>query len=289
MNNIAFDIKHLTCQYKGALQAVLHIEELRIERGKIVFFVGPSGVGKSTLLETLGLMNDTISKNKEGSISFYSTDGAEHSLKTLWQRNETIMAAFRRKYFSFIFQNTNLFSTISAIDNVNVVQLMKGVSLSQADKKTRAIFERLELPSDMDRNHPVTALSGGQRQRIAFARAMVSEFDVLFADEPTGNLDWFNAHTVMKTIKEVIHNNQSNISKRAAVIVSHDTELALSFADTIVFIEKDMSNKIGIIKTNSIYHKSGDADWKNSTTKYTRDEMRTKMREMYISTEEIQK
>lgn len=281
---LLFAINDLFCQYKGSIKPVLHIADLQIKRGEIVFFVGPSGVGKSTLLETLGLMNDTTSISEAGSISFFS-NGREYDMKGLWKGNEMALSEFRKSFFSFIFQNTNLFTTLSAIDNVNVVQLLRGIAPKEADRKTRAMFKELELPEDMSKDYPVTSLSGGQRQRVAFARAIVSDFDVLFADEPTGNLDWFNAAKVMNVIKAEINPLGKSGKLRSAVIVSHDTELALKFADTIVFIEKNDTSQMGHITNSSVYRKSQSL-WKTDSAMYNHDEMKVVMQNMYINTEE---
>lgn len=283
-DELLFAINDLFCQYKGSIKPVLHIANLQIKRGEIVFFVGPSGVGKSTLLETLGLMNDTTSMNEKGSISFFS-NGRKYDMKGLWKGSEMALSEFRKSFFSFIFQNTNLFTTLSAIDNVNVVQLLRGTAQKEADRKTRAMFKELELPADMSNDYPVTSLSGGQRQRVAFARAIVSDFDVLFADEPTGNLDWFNAEKVMNVIQAEIKPQSASGKLRSAVIVSHDTELALKFADTIVFIEKNDDSKMGQITNSSVYRKSQNL-WITDTAKYNHEEMKVVMQNMYKNTEE---
>jgi ABC-type lipoprotein export system ATPase subunit len=285
-NNPLFSINNLFCQYKESVNPVLHIAELQIKRGDIVFFVGPSGVGKSTLLETLGLMNDTTSISEAGSISFFS-NGREYDMKGLWKGNEKALSEFRKSFFSFIFQNTNLFTTLSAIDNVNIVQLLRGIVPIEADRKTRAMFKELELPDDMSKDYPVTSLSGGQRQRVAFARAIVSDFDVLFADEPTGNLDWFNADKVMNVVKTEIKSLDKSGKLRSAVIVSHDTELALKFADTIVFIEKNDASQMGHITNSSVYRKSQD-HWKSDSAIYNREEMKMVMRNLCKKTKERQ-
>ena len=101
-DELLFAINDLSCQYKGSINPVLHIANLHIKRGEIVFFVGPSGVGKSTLLETLGLMNDTTSMSKTGSISFFS-NGRRYDMKDLWKGKEMILSEFRKSFFSFIF------------------------------------------------------------------------------------------------------------------------------------------------------------------------------------------
>jgi len=283
-NELLFEIENLFCQYKGSSQAVLHIVELKIKRGEIVFFVGPSGVGKSTLLETLGLMNDTISTSETGKISFFARN-REYNLKTFWKGKESAMAEFRKTFFSFIFQNTNLFTTLSALDNINIVQLLRGISPQEAEKQSRSMLKELELPEDMPKDYPVTALSGGQRQRIAFARAIVSDFDVLFADEPTGNLDWFNAYKVLSVIKSEIKVTDKNKKQRSAVIVSHDTQLALEFADTIVFIENDRDKQMGKISSHNVYRKV-DTQWRNDSKTFSNSEMKKVVQSIYKNTEE---
>lgn len=233
MTNI-FEIENLDCKYPGSAVPVLKIEKLSVKSGSIVFFIGASGVGKSTILETLGLMNNTISSNPNTKFLF-KTGNTELNLLTIWAKGEAALSKFRSKHLSFIFQQTNLFPHLTVHENANIVQVIQGQEYLQANQKTKNIFHKLSLNFGRSMSPKVTHISGGQRQRIAFARAISSQYDVLFADEPTGNLDWSNAENLMSVL--VTNVKESN---RTAIIVSHDISLAVRNATSIVVIQKKM-------------------------------------------------
>jgi ABC-type lipoprotein export system ATPase subunit len=219
MNKNIFEIRALKCKYESNPFPVLEIEELNIEKGSKTFFIGPSGVGKSTILETLGLMNDTIYEPKRNNSVFDFIYGKRQSLIDIWSKKESAIAEFRNQHLSFIFQNTNLFKTLSAYDNIAISAILQGKTKDEAMRKTKKIVARI-LP-DILENKPITELSGGQRQRIAFARAIVTDYAVLFADEPTGNLDRSTADLVMDVLNEYIIANSA-----ALFVVTHDIDIA---------------------------------------------------------------
>ena len=149
--------------------------------------------------------------------------------------------------------------------------LLAGKKEDEIKNKTidilRSILPDLEIKKDQKIN--VIKLSGGQRQRIAFARAIVSDFNVLFADEPTGNLDYHNAHNLMSYLRE-------KEKESTVIVVSHDTELAVSKGDRIVFIDKMIDSNFnppiswGKISKNSIYTKENNI-WKNPKNEPIKD------------------
>jgi len=267
MNRI-FNLKNVHCQYKGTNTPVLHVEELVINQGDIVFFVGPSGVGKSTILETLGLMSDTISHSKSAHslCTLKTSDDIEISYYDLWNLRESKISKIRHENFSFIFQSTNLFESLSAIENVYLPTLFKvGDELSSVKRVKKVISDIFptEYETMFKLNSKITELSGGQRQRLAFCRAVAHDFRVLFADEPTGNLDIANSHNLMEALqKDVVSNNGT------AIVVSHDINLSLRFANKIVHITKEdfvddnlNQKKIGVINNQNAYEKNVDGDW----------------------------
>lgn len=234
-----FNIKNLRCSYdknyqEGKSKVVLEIERLAVPRGKIVFIVGESGIGKSTILETLGMMNDTIVPSDDTEFTFSSDSSECINLKSLWtQRGDTSLSNFRLKHYSFIFQSTNLMRNFTAYENVAFTRMLQGYGKFHCFQRTRQVLEELGM-EHITPERKVHELSGGQQQRLAFARAILPDFTVLFGDEPTGNLDAENAVRVMS----ILSNKLKSMQGASAIIVSHDMHLAVSFADVIIKIRK---------------------------------------------------
>jgi ABC-type lipoprotein export system ATPase subunit len=198
MNTPLFTVSGLVCAYQKG-HNVLKVKHLVIPRHKIVVLIGKSGSGKSTFLETLGLMNNTIT---EGNVQFHCGNGEQSvSFKQLWQKGfSEQLASTRRKHFSFIFQSTNLMPSFTAYENACLSQMIQGRSFANAMAKVKSVMEDLDLGHIPVEKHSVE-LSGGQRQRVAFIRAITPDFTVLFGDEPTGNLDEYNANELMTRLR----------------------------------------------------------------------------------------
>ncbi|MDD2322631.1 MAG: ABC transporter ATP-binding protein, partial [Bacteroidales bacterium] len=229
---------------------VLAIDNLNIRPGEITFIVGVSGAGKSTMLETIGLMNDTFPSdmNKEAMRIYFNlynskTGEIERISITnpnIWDDTDENMAlreTIRKDNYSFIFQNTNLMPNFSALENVCITDMLNGHCFEEAYMKALLIFKTLGL-GDLDITISPQNVSGGQRQRIAFARALIPEYRVLFGDEPTGNLDRKTSYEVMGILHDYIKSTQSGNDSTSTVIVSHDLELAVRYADRIIVITK---------------------------------------------------
>lgn len=247
-----FNINKLQCEYKLGVPA-LRIDQVEIPSGKLVFLIGRSGIGKSTFIETLGLMNRTIAAHPETSISF-SPDGVESfELKDSWNLSNEKLSALRRNYFSFIFQNTNLMPNFTSGENMMVSLLIEGQPYDEAKEKVLKVMDRLSLSASIF-DKKVTEISGGQRQRLAFVRAVTANFTVLFGDEPTGNLDRSTSEELMAILKELI-----TLRRKTGIIVSHDLVLADKFADMIIplNLERDESGIAfgGVNSSNIIYRK----------------------------------
>lgn len=226
---ILYKINNLKCSYDGSGE-LLHIKDLTIELGKIYFILGKSGVGKSTLIEALGLMNDTIHPESNCKLNLENTF---HEIFNLWNYPSKVRAKIREKYFSFLFQSPNLLDYYTAGENMAFPLLLSGVSFLEAKHIISKLVASFDLPADIfDRN--VAHLSGGQKQRVAFIRALVGDYKILFADEPTGNLDWETGDRLFKTLKD--HIKRKN---KTAIIVSHDTKLAQKYGDFIYKIKQN--------------------------------------------------
>ena len=212
------ELQGLSFRYEGELpgEKVLDALTFAVAPGERVGLVGCNGVGKSTLLNQLaGLEKPTSGKVYIG----------KHEISKM---TENELAAFRQQHLGFIFQSYNLLPTMTAAENVALPLMFKGV-----DKKTRLTKARKELKAMglLGRaNHLPTEMSGGQQQRVGIARAFVSSPKVIFADEPTGNLDSRTSKQVLYRMLELSKNNHVTF-----VMVTHEPELA-ECADRIVTI-----------------------------------------------------
>ena len=236
MDHPVFKIRNLNCEYLPGT-TVLQLEHLDIPRGQLVFVIGKSGIGKSTFIETLGLMNRTIAPNPGTSIQFTPENGEDHELSNSWNLPNHKISEFRKNHFSFIFQNTNLMPNFTSGENMMVSLLIKGKSREQAKKEVIKVMDKLSLDREIF-DKKITEISGGQKQRLAFVRAITADFTVLFGDEPTGNLDDKTSEELMAVLKE-----EASEKGKTGVIVSHNLSLAEKFADMIVPITA--KNKTG--------------------------------------------
>jgi ABC-type lipoprotein export system ATPase subunit len=271
-----YEIKNLYCKYINTDSLVLRVESLDVHKGDVMFVLGSSGVGKSTLLETLGLMNNTIEKVDQFDFNINGTK--LESVDRLWQESEKEMAEFRNEHLSFIFQSTNLFSHLSAYENAILPSLIQGKDSKIVRTRANSLFKRILRDERSNKN--ITEYSGGQRQRIAFIRALVGDYNVLFADEPTGNLDSYNADKLMKEIVENV-----KVEGKTVVVVSHDMKLAMKYSNALVYIDKESEgekdkagNTIfhGAIKDSTIYRKNSKGFWSNGLgVELTDEELKT--------------
>ena len=178
---------------------------LSIEKGEYISIMGPSGSGKSTLLNILGILD--------------SPDAGEYRFnnKPVNSLDEDEQARLRREHIGFVFQFFHLIPRLSAADNVALPLTLAGIAPEVRQQKVSAALDSLGL-SDRAQHRP-DQLSGGQRQRVAIARAMVSNPEIVFADEPTGNLDRASGTEVIKALE---HLHEQGIT---LIVVTHDPEL----------------------------------------------------------------
>ena len=187
-----------------------------INRGDFCAIVGTSGSGKSTLLNMLaGLERPT-----KGEIVI----AGEH----METKKENELVAFRREHIGFIFQSFNLMGTMNAIENVALPLTFQGVDRKTRNAKAEEMLDLVGL--NRHKLHKPNQMSGGQQQRVGVARALVVEPEIIFADEPTGNLDSNTSVEVMNLMKKVVREKNQTL-----VMVTHDNYLA-SFADIVIRI-----------------------------------------------------
>ena len=152
--------------------------DIMINKGELVCIVGASGAGKSTLLHILG----TLERPTEGSLFFKEID--------LLKKSDDKLAKFRNEKMGFVFQFHHLFSEFTAEENIYIPTQIAGLSKKESSKKVDELIDILDL-SERKHHYP-SELSGGEQQRVSIARALIQEPEILFADEPTGNLDTKN-------------------------------------------------------------------------------------------------
>lgn len=187
---------------------------INIEKGEICAILGTSGSGKSTLLNMLA----GLEKPTSGKVIV--------SGKRIDRMNEKQLVLFRQKYTGFVFQSYNLISSMTALENVALPLMFRGVDKKEREKKA---LEMLRLVGVENRSqHKPSEMSGGQQQRVGIARAFVSNPAIVFADEPTGNLDSKTTAEVMSLITDLIHKNNQTM-----VLVTHDENVA-KYADKII-------------------------------------------------------
>ncbi|MFN3403537.1 MAG: ABC transporter ATP-binding protein [Cytophagaceae bacterium] len=181
--------------------------DLQIQKGEIVSIVGASGAGKTTLLQILG----TLDKPDSGSLVL---NGQE-----LFRMNDELLAQFRNRNIGFIFQFHNLLPEFTCLENVCLPGFIGGLEKKNIESKARQLLSRLGL--DHRLNHRPSELSGGEQQRTAVARALVNSPAIIFADEPSGNLDSHNAEELHKLFFELREEFNQTF-----VIVTHNEHLA---------------------------------------------------------------
>lgn len=185
--------------------SVLKGLSLDIKRYEKLFLRGASGAGKSTLLYTLA----GLEKPDSGSVII---DG-----KSLYDLSSTEQTIFRNKKIGYVFQNYFLMPDLNALENVTIPSMIKGRN-DDVDKAVE-LLEKVGLRERL--NHRPSELSGGEQQRVAIARALINDPEIIFADEPTGNLDSLTEEELMETLMNLVTEN-----KKTLIVVTHDSKLA---------------------------------------------------------------
>lgn len=206
---IAIRLRDIKKIYKmgGQELAALNGIDLDIKRGEFAALMGPSGSGKSTLMNILGCLD-------RPTVGSYELEGKEVA-----HLSDDELAVMRNKHIGFVFQNFNLLSRISSLENVALPLVYAGVGTSERRKRAQQVLEAVGLGDRAE--HMPNELSGGQRQRVAIARALVNNPEIIMADEPTGNLDTKSTKEIMEIFQEM-HGRGKTI-----ILVTHEPEIAV--------------------------------------------------------------
>ncbi|HCE56058.1 MAG: ABC transporter ATP-binding protein [Lutibacter sp.] len=213
-------------KFYGDLE-VLKGVDLSIKKGEIVAIVGPSGAGKTTLLQILGTL-DYPTKGKDSKLSI--------STKNILELKDNDLSRFRNQHIGFIFQFHQLLPEFTALENVCIPAFIGNSSKKDAENKARELLIFLGLSSRL--HHKPNELSGGEQQRVAVARALINNPDVIFADEPSGNLDSSSA----KNLHELFFTLRDKFNQ-TFVIVTHNQELAEMADRKLEMIDGRISNR----------------------------------------------
>lgn len=208
MTDVVVELTDVRREYLSGELATVALAgvSLTVRRGEFVAIVGPSGSGKSTLMNLIGCLD----RPSAGSVKIAGND--------ISSLDDNELTALRSKAIGFVFQQFQLLPLTSAVDNVSTPLLYQGIKPREAHRRASAMLTRLGLGErlDFDRGR----LSGGQQQRVAISRALVTNPDLVLADEPTGALDTSSGKQVMDVFREM------NAEGRTIVVITHDLDVA---------------------------------------------------------------
>lgn len=225
---VLVEVEDLYKIYKVGDETVRALDgvSFQIFEGEFIAIVGTSGSGKSTLLNMLA----GLEPPSKGTIKLGS--------KRMDRMKEKQLVRMRRKHMGFIFQSYNLIGTMDAKDNVAMPLMFRGVGAKERDKRAKEILKLMGLGKHM--KHLPSQMSGGQQQRVGIARALVTNPKIIFADEPTGNLDSGTTKEILTILRDTVNKKNNTL-----VMVTHDRNLA-QVADRVIHIKDGKIRKIEI-------------------------------------------
>lgn len=220
------ELSHVKKEYHMGNETINAVDDVSftINKGEFCCLLGTSGSGKSTLLNLMAGI-ETVTSGK------ILVKG-----KNIPDMSENGLAKFRQRFLGFVFQAYNLISTMTALENVEFPLVFKRVPPRKRRRMAREMLKKVGLGNRL--GHKPTEMSGGQQQRVGIARAFVGKPEIVFADEPTGNLDTKTTKEVMDLIKQMAKENKQTI-----IMVTHDRSLA-AYADKIIHISDGQIRKI---------------------------------------------
>ena len=201
-------VKNLKKQFQIGSETVNAIKDISfdVNAGEFISIMGPSGSGKTTLMNIIGCLDTPTSGE-------YHLDDNEVSLL-----DDNELAAIRNKKIGFVFQSFHLLSRNTALNNVMLPLTYAGFDKNEALEKAKSVLDKVGLEDRV--SHKPNELSGGQQQRVAIARALVNDPSIVFADEPTGNLDTKTGEEIMSLFKELHKNGQT------IIVITHENDIA---------------------------------------------------------------
>ena len=201
-------VKNLKKQFQIGIEKVNAIKDIsfNVNAGEFISIMGPSGSGKTTLMNIIGCLDTPTSGE------YHLDDNEVSSL------NDNQLAAIRNKKIGFVFQSFHLLSRSTALNNVMLPLTYAGYGKNEALKKAKRVLDKVGLEDRV--SHKPNELSGGQQQRVAIARALVNDPSIVFADEPTGNLDTKTGEEIMDLFKELHKNGQT------IIVITHENDIA---------------------------------------------------------------